>query len=240
MFKYFPLGDSAFLIKAGDDISLETHLKIRSLVRAIKDKNIEGVIDLTPAYNEIMISYDSLKLSHKVLLDKIKNIVQNLIVSEITKLEIVHIPVCYEHEFSPDIEIVAKKNNITVKEVIQIHSSSEYLVYMLGFTPGFCYLGGMSEKISTPRKENPRNKIEAGAVGIAGNQTGIYPIDSPGGWQIIGKTPLKLFDPERSPEFLVEVGNYLKFYSITKREFDEIGRLVLEKRFKLKTEIKNG
>ena len=240
MFTYFPLGDSTFLIKVGDDISLETHQKIRSLIRAIKDKNIEGIIDLTPAYNEIMISYDSLKLSYIVLLDKIKSIAKGLIVSEKAESEIVHIPVCYENDFSPDIEIVAKKNNITVKEVIQIHSSTDYLVYMLGFTPGFCYLGGMSEQISTPRKENPRNKIEAGAVGIAGNQTGIYPIDSPGGWQIIGKTPLRLFDPERSPEFLVEAGNYLKFYPVLKAEFDKIEVLVSEKRYKLKTEIRNG
>jgi inhibitor of KinA len=240
MFTYFPLGDSTFLIKVGDDISLETHQKIRSLIRAIKDKNIEGIIDLTPAYNEIMISYDSLKLSYIVLLDKIKSIAKGLIVSEKVESEIVHIPVCYETDFSPDIEIVAKKNNITVKKVIQIHSSTDYLVYMLGFTPGFCYLGGMSEQISTPRKENPRNKIEAGAVGIAGNQTGIYPIDSPGGWQIIGKTPLRLFDPERSPEFLVEAGNYLKFYPVLKAEFDKIEVLVSEKRYKLKTEIRNG
>jgi inhibitor of KinA len=111
---------------------------------------------------------------------------------------------------------------------------------MLGITPGFCYLCGMNKKIATPRKENPRNKIEAGAVGIAGNQTGIYPIDSPGGWQIIGKTPLKLFDPKRKPEFLVEAGNYLKFYSISRTEFDKIDAMVSENSYKLKTEIRNG
>ena len=240
MFKYFPLGDSAFLIKAGDDISLETHQIIRSLVRAIKDENIEGVIEFVPAYNEIVIYYNPLKLNYIGLLDKLKFIVRNINISEIIKPDLIHIPVCYENEFSPDIEIVAKKNNLTVKEVIQIHSSVDYLVYMLGFTPGFCYLGGMSEKIKTPRKENPREKIEAGSVGIAGNQTGIYPIDSPGGWQLIGKTPLKLFDSDRNPEFLIEAGNYIRFCPVSKMEYDKIIEEVVNNEYKLKRERGNG
>ena len=240
MFRYFPLGDSAFIIKAGDDISPETHQEIRSLVSAIKDKNIDGIIELTPAYNEIIISYDPLKSRYIGLLDKIKLIVKNLIVSEINKPDLIHIPVCYEIEFSPDIDIVAKKNNLTVKEVIQIHSSVDYLVYMLGFTPGFCYLGGMSAEIKTPRKENPREKIEAGSVGIAGDQTGIYPVDSPGGWQLIGKTPLKLFDPDRNPEFLIEAGNYIRFYPVTKIEYGKILAEVANNEYQLKKERGNG
>ena len=240
MFKYFPLGDSAFLIKAGDDISLNTHLKIKSIIGKIKDENIDGIIELTPAYNEILISYNPLKINYVGLLEKIKSIAENLIIFEITKSDLIYIPVCYESEFSPDIEIVAKRNNLTVKEVIQVHCSVDYLVYMLGFTPGFCYLGGMSEKISTPRKDKPRGKIEAGSVGIAGNQTGIYPVDSPGGWQLIGKTPLKLFDPERKPEFLIEAGNYIRFAPVSKVEYDKILAKVANNEYELKKERGNG
>lgn len=240
MFKYFPLGDTAFLIKAGNDISPETHKKIRNFANAIDNEKIEGVIELIPAYNEIQVCYDPEILYYVDLLDKLKDLEKKTNKSKLTKTKLIYIPVCYEKEYSIDISEVAKVNKITEQEVVKIHTDSEYLVYMLGFTPGFCYLGGMSEQISTPRKENPRNKIEAGSVGIAGNQTGIYPIDSPGGWQIIGKTPLRLFDPERKPEFLVEAGSYLKFYSITKTEFDKIEAMVSEKKYELKTEIRNG
>ncbi len=240
MFKYFPLGDSAFIVKAGNDISPDTHKKIRNFAHVIDLEKIEGVIELIPAYNEIQVCYDPDKIYYSDLLDRLHDLEQKAAKSKKTKIKLIYIPVCYENEFSIDISEIAEVNSITEQEVVKIHTDAEYLVYMLGFTPGFCYLGGMSEQISTPRKENPRNKIEAGAVGIAGNQTGIYPIDSPGGWQIIGKTPLRLFDPERNPEFLIESGNYLKFYSIKKIEFDEIEALVSEKKYKLKTEIRNG
>jgi inhibitor of KinA len=240
MFRYFPLGDSAFIVKAGNDISPDTHKKIRNFAHEIDSENIEGIIELIPAYNEIQVCYNPDKIYYTDLLHRLQNLEKKAAKSKKSKIKLIYIPVCYEKEFSIDISEVAKVNKITEKELVKIHTEAEYLVYMLGFTPGFCYLGGMSEKISAPRKENPRNKIEAGAVGIAGNQTGIYPIDSPGGWQIIGKTPLKLFDPERNPEFLIESGNYLKFYSITKTEFVEIKALVSEKKYKLKTEISNG
>jgi len=240
MYKYFPLGDSAFIIKAGNDISPEIHKKIRNFAHVIEIERIDGLIELIPAYNEIQVCYDPNEIFYTDLLDKLKDLEKKAAKSKKTKTKLIYIPVCYEKEFSIDITDVAKVNKITEQEVINIHTNSEYLVYMLGFTPGFCYLGGMSEQISTPRKKNPRNKIEAGSVGIAGNQTGIYPIDSPGGWQIIGKTPLRLFDPERNPEFLIESGNYLKFYPITKSKFDEIEAMVSEKKYELKTEIKNG
>jgi KipI family sensor histidine kinase inhibitor len=240
MFKYFPLGDSSFIVKVGNDITPETNRKIRDFVSAIDNANIKGIIELIPAYNEIQVCYNPKEISYTELLEKLRDLENKTTKSKKVKTKLIYVPVCYEKEFAIDISVVAKTNNITVQEVIKIHTDSEYLVYMLGFTPGFCYLGGMNKKIATPRKENPRNKIEAGAVGIAGNQTGIYPIDSPGGWQIIGKTPLKLFDPKRKPEFLVEAGNYLKFYSISRTEFDKIDAMVSENSYKLKTEIRNG
>jgi len=128
----------------------------------------------------------------------------------------------------PDIENVAAHNKKTVEEVIKIHTSEEYLIYMLGFIAGFPYLGGMSKEIATPRLKSPRVKIDGGSVGIAGEQTGVYPVDSPGGWQLIGRTPLKLYDAEREKPVLLEAGQYIKFKSITQEEYDRIAKEVAE------------
>ena len=219
MFNYHPLGDSAFLIKMGNDISKDIHQKVRAFQVLIHKKRIAGIIELIPAYNELLVCYKPEKIYFKDLLNELKNIEHNIDIAKLPKPKIIHIPVCYDSKFAPDLRIVAQKNKLSSNDVIKIHSSGTYLIYMLGFTPGFCYLGGLDSKIATPRKDNPRERIEAGSVGIAGNQTGIYPIDSPGGWQIIGKTPLKLFNPEKENPFLVEPGNYIKFDPITQDEF---------------------
>jgi inhibitor of KinA len=222
MFKYHPLGDAAFLIKVGDDISPNIHRKVRALKISIQKSEIKGIQEIIPAYNELMICYQPKELNYNDLLTRLKKLERNIESVDLPKPKVIQIPVCYDKKFAPDIEIVAQKNKLLVDDVIQIHTSSKYLIYMLGFTPGFCYLGGLNKKIATPRKDNPRERIEAGSVGIAGNQTGIYPIDSPGGWQIIGKTPLKLFNPENKHPFLLEAGNYIKFESISVKEFEEI------------------
>lgn len=239
MFKYYPLGDSAFIVKFGDIISPEIHNRVRAFTQKLKDKNIVGITELIPTYNELMVCYDFSLIKYDILFDELKKIKESDLVEVANTVKVIHIPVCYDNDFALDIDIVAKQNNLTVKEVIEIHSSTNYLVYMLGFTPGFCYLGGMDERIVTPRKEIPRTKINAGAVGIAGEQTGIYPIDSPGGWQIIGKTPLNLFDPNRKPEFLVEAGNYIKFDPILLSDYKEIESEVIAGKYKLNVELKN-
>ena len=131
----------------------------------------------------------------------------------------------------PDIENVASHNHKTVEEVIRIHTSEDYLIYMLGFIAGFPYLGGMSKEIATPRLKSPRVRIDGGSVGIAGEQTGIYPVDSPGGWQLIGRTPLKLYDADREKPVLLEAGQYIRFKSVTQAEYDRIEREVAEKTY---------
>ena len=240
MFKYSPLGDSSLIIKLGNSISINIHKQIRALVIEINKSKIDGIVELIPAYNELMLIYEPSKIKYNLLIDELKDIERKLSSIELPNPTIIHIPVCYDFEFAPDLEIVAKTKNLTPKEVINIHSSVEYLVYMLGFTPGFCYLGGLNNNIYTPRKEVPRQIIEAGSVGIAGNQTGIYPIDSPGGWQIIGKTPLALFAPDRKPEFLIEAGNYLKFEAISKIQYDEIKILLEKGKYQIKRERRDG
>lgn len=240
MFTYFPLGDSSFIVKVGNDISVESHRKIIAFAKKMSKSKNAGIIELVPAYNELLVHYNPQILPYNKLLDIFKEIEANLNISKSYTSELLHIPVCYNDEFSPDIEIVAKRNKLTVNEVIRIHTSKEYLVYMLGFTPGFCYLGGLDERIATPRKDAPRQLIEAGSVGIAGSQTGIYPIDSPGGWQIIGKTPLKLFNPESKPEFLIEAGNYLKFEAINISQFRKIEESISNGTYQVKREKRNG
>ena len=148
--------------------------------------------------------------------------VQDMIPEEASASRVFEIPVCYGGEYGPDIENIAKHAGLTEEEVIEIHSSKDYLIYMLGFLPGFSYLGGLDERIHTPRLANPRIRIPAGSVGIGGSQTGIYPLDSPGGWQLLGMTPVKTYDPEREDPILFEAGNYIRFVPVSEEEYKQI------------------
>ena len=171
----------------------------------------------------------------KQLKEKLEKLLSEMGDIEIPPSPVLEIPVLYGGEMGPDLPFVAENAGLSEEEVIRIHSGTEYLIYMLGFTPGFTYLGGMSDKIATPRLQQPRVKIPAGSVGIAGSQTGIYPIDSPGGWQLIGRTPLKMYDPNRETPILPEAGQYMKFYPIDQAEYDRILKAVEEGRYQLKT-----
>lgn len=220
--KYQVAGDRALNIEFGNTISQEINSKIRAMTVAMETKEIKGVVEVVPTYRSVMVHYDSLKTSHQELVDTLRNLEKNLEHIDLPAPEVIEIPTLYGGEYGPDIENVAKHNQLTVEEVIKIHTAKEYLIYMLGFTPGFPYLGGMDTRIATPRLKSPRTKIPGGSVGIAGEQTGIYPIDSPGGWQLIGRTPLSLFDPGRDNPILLKAGNYISFKSINEQEYKEI------------------
>ena len=224
--KYIPSGDSAFIIKAGDVISEEVNLVVRKLLARLEDENIPGVIDFIPSYNELMVCYDPAKIGYGRLLETLRACAADPAAILLPAPMVVHVPVLYGGEAGPDLHHVAEYNGLAAEEVISIHCSTDCLVYMLGFTPGFCYLGGMDRRIATPRQETPRLKIPAGSVGIAGEQTGIYPLESPGGWQLIGRTPLRLFTPDRKPEFLFNAGDYIRFFSVDKDEYERIAAAV--------------
>jgi len=166
------------------------------------------------SYN-VTSGYEVMKAILKELLTNMKETVDE-------KKKVIEIPVCYGGSFGPDLEIVAKHHHLTPEQVIHIHSKPKYLVHMIGFAPGFPYLGGLNEEIATPRRQSPRVKIPAGSVGIAGNQTGVYPIESPGGWQIIGRTPVKLFNPHKTPPTLLQTGNYITFKPISRKEYEQL------------------
>ncbi|RXI41781.1 allophanate hydrolase [Clostridium tetani] len=238
--KYLTAGDKALTIEYGNEISEDISSKVRSMMVALETNKIDGIVEIVPTYRSLMVHYNPLIIGYDDLVNKLKSLENKLEDISLPEPEVIEIPTVYGGEYGPDIENVAKHNKITVEEVIKIHSSKEYLIYMLGFTPGFPYLGGMDEKIATPRLKSPRTKINKGSVGIAGSQTGIYPIDSPGGWQLIGKTPLKLYEPNREVPILLKAGNYIKFIPIFEGEYKSIEKAVNNGTYKYNTYIKKS
>lgn len=219
--KYLLAGDKAIVVEFGDIIDEDINRKVINLMKNIESSSlINSIYEMIPTYRSIMIIYNPLKITFNDLINSVKNIECNLKVLDKREKNIIKIPVLYGNDYGPDIDTVAKHNRLSIEEVIRLHSEAEYLVYMLGFTPGFTYLGGMNNKLETPRLDNPRVKIPEGSVGIAGKQTGVYPIESPGGWQLIGRTPIKLYNPKRENPILLKAGDYVKFTPITKDEFN--------------------
>ena len=218
--KIRPTGDSALLISFGEAIDEKINGRVHSIAREIEKAGFEWLVETVPAYSSLLVIYDPLKASYTEVEASIKPLLNAR--REAFEGRLVEIPVVYGSSYGPDIGFVAEHSGLTVDEVIEIHSRPVYRVYFLGFLPGFAYLGGMDERIATPRLERPRLKVPAGSVGIAGKQTGIYPIESPGGWRLIGRTPLRLFNPSKEPPTLLQPGDRVKFVPIDENEFREI------------------
>jgi KipI family sensor histidine kinase inhibitor len=220
--RYLAAGDEGLLVEFGNEIHPDTHHRVYGFARAVEEAHIQGVEEIIPSYRSLLVAYDPLLISLEELADQLKNIEKNLSRIKIPEHRRVEIPTLYGGEFGPDLDFVASHHGLTPKEVIRFHSSQDYLVYMLGFTPGFAYLGGNLEKIATPRLKTPRVAVPAGSVGIAENQTGIYPFEIPGGWQIIGRTPLKLFNPIRPPYSLLAAGDMVRFIPIDEKQYVDL------------------
>lgn len=219
------LSDNAVTVQFGETIDPEINLRVQLAYKMINASGIRGIIELVPTYRSLSVYYDPAELSLSALKAEIEPLIKNIKASADERGELIRIPVAYGGKYGEDLSRVAGLNGLSEQEVISIHTEPEYPIYMLGFLPGFCYLGGMDKRIAAPRLATPRVKIAAGSVGIAGSQTGIYPIDSPGGWQIIGRTPKKLYDPNREKPILLEAGMRIKFYSIDEEEFLRISGL---------------
>jgi inhibitor of KinA len=217
------ISETSVLIEFGKEINPDVNKKVRTFCSYLDKNPFTGMMECVPAFASVSIVYNPLEMNsaspYEVVKSILKDILSKLDFTSPDKEHIVEIPVCYGGEFGPDIEHVAEINNLTVEEIIKIHSEGRYLVYMIGFAPGFPYLGGMSEKIAAPRRETPRQVIPAGSVGIAGMQTGVYPIETPGGWQLIGRTPIKMFDLNGNPKSLLKAGDIAKFYPISYEEY---------------------
>lgn len=212
-------GDSSILIEFAKEISPEINRKISATIQLMKEQHIEGVVDMIPAFCSLLINYDPRVISYEEIRERMQALVKVEVKAGETRKRIFEIPVCYGGEYGPDIANIAEHAGLTEEEVIRIHSSKDYLIYMLGFLPGFTYLGGLDERLHTPRLANPRIRISAGSVGIGGSQTGIYPLDSPGGWQLMGMTPVKTYDPDREVPILVEAGDYIRFVPVDEEEY---------------------
>ena len=221
--RFLLTGDTSLSAEFGNEISEAINAQIRAFTIALEKSNIPGVVELVPTYRSCMIHYDPGVISYAALASRLQGLLGKLDSIAIPPSDVLEVPVLYGgEEMGPDLAFVAQHAGISEQEVVDIHTSTEYLIYMLGFTPGFTYLGGMSDKLETPRLKQPRVKIPAGSVGIAGKQTGVYPIDSPGGWQLIGRTPVKMYDPNRETPILPKAGQYIKFRAIDRAEYDDI------------------
>lgn len=217
------ISETAALVEFGKVINEKINKRVRTFCNYLDDHPFKGFVEYVPAFTSISVIYNPLELNYESPYEKVKELLEEMLChvdfSKVYEENIVNIPVCYGGKFGPDIEHVAEINNLAVEEVIKIHSEGKYLVYMIGFAPGFPYLGGMSERISAPRRESPRIAIPEGSVGIAGMQTGVYPIETPGGWQLIGRTPIKMFKLNRQPQSILKAGDIAKFYPISYDEY---------------------
>jgi inhibitor of KinA len=223
----FPLGDAALTIDFGNVMDEAINESVLCLFRQLKAHKIEGVTDLVPAYSTLTVYYDLPSVlaksngytAYETMVAHISQVMNYKVASTIRQQKKIKVPVCYTGDFAPDIAALAHQKSLSVEEVIKLHTARLYKVYMIGFLPGFAYMGKVNERIAVPRKPQPRFKVEGGSVGIAGFQTGIYPMASPGGWQIIGRTPLLLFNKEKKAPVLLQPGDEVQFFSIGEDEF---------------------
>ncbi|HET7578213.1 MAG TPA: 5-oxoprolinase subunit PxpB [Bacillales bacterium] len=221
-FRYKPAGDRSILVELGDTINEKINARVRGLADLVESDGESGFGEVILGYKTLLVDYDPIQLSFQEAVSEMKHWEDRIIDQDAPKGRLVEIPTVYGGEMGPDLNDVAEHNGLTPEEVVKIHSGTRYLVYFLGFTPGFPFLGGMSEKIATPRLSSPRVSIPGGSVGIAESQTGIYPVSSPGGWRLIGRTPVQLYDHERENPFLLEPGDHVQFTQMEADEFEQI------------------
>lgn len=231
-------GDTSVAVVFGNEISTDINTRIRAFDEALAEEQIDGVYETVPTYCSLTIHYAPEKIRYEALQEKLGTLLAVSHKAQKLNTIVMEIPVVYGGEYGPDLETVAAHNGMSPEDVIRIHSGAEYLIYMLGFTPGFSYMGGMDESIATPRLKTPRVLIPAGSVGIAGKQTGIYPIDSPGGWQLIGRTPVKLYDAHRDTPILLDAGLHVKFIPIDEAEYKRIETRIEQGRYHCHSYVK--
>jgi inhibitor of KinA len=212
------MGDRALLIELGDEISPSVNKRVRELFLKLDREALKGIMELVPSYRSVMVVYDPLMISLTSLQETILRLHRQANAPSLPEPKTLEAPVVYGGRFGPDLQWVADFHGISPEEVVRYHVQPVYQVYMIGFTPGFPYLGEVPEAIATPRRETPRTVVPQGSVAIAQKQTGIYPVPSPGGWHILGWTPLKLFDAEKWPPTPIEIGDLVRFFPIHEKE----------------------
>ena len=226
-----PLGDCALIVELGDAINEATHLHVQAARRALVAEPLPGVSEVVPAYTTVTLFYDPCAVVQagapvaeiaEWLGAQVRERLKNPPKTAKSKPRTIEVPVCYGGEHGPDLNRVATQARLAPEEVVRRHAKAEYRVHLIGFAPGFPYLGGLPKELVTPRHAKPRMTVPAGSVGIGGEQTGIYPQSTPGGWNLIGRTPLRLFRPEDDPPVLLQAGDIVKFHAITPEEFEKM------------------
>jgi len=215
------MGDRGLLLEFGDGIRREINVKVRRMALAIQTEAIDGIVETVPTYRSLLIIYNPVILSFEGLGRRLTQIEEGLEQISLPEPRLTRIPVVYGGVYGPDLEGVARVHRISPEEVIQLHCSRSYLIYMIGFMPGYPYMGELPEALATPRLQTPRLRVPKGSVAIAQRQTGIYSMESPGGWHILGRTPVELFDPGKDPPALLQMGDFVEFYPIDEKEFKE-------------------
>lgn len=216
--RFSPLGDSALMVHFGAEINHDVHKRVQAFADQLAEHPTLSQFELTTAFTTACVFYDPTSMSFTDLCEQLQPIAAQRHVHRMRSPHVVEIPVCYGGQYGPDLPFVAQQNGLSEDEAIALHTSGDYFTYMIGFAPGFPYLGGLPTRISTPRRPIPREIVPAGSVGIAGNQTGIYPLATPGGWQLIGRTPLALFRPLEDPPSLLRAGDSVRFRAISPAE----------------------
>jgi inhibitor of KinA len=218
-------GDRSLLAVYGIGVDPAVNEKVRRMAALLTNSHPPGIAAVVGSYCTLSVHYDPLQIGFQGVVSLLLGLEQNLSRETVAEARTIDIPVCYDHAFGPDLDFVAKHNKMSRNEVIARHSATGYHIYAIGFAPGFCYLGGLDRKLHTPRLKTPRFKVPAGSVGIAGNQTGVYPLESPGGWRLIGRTPLRLFAPEHRHPLLYQPGDTIRFRPVLLEEYQHLHRL---------------
>lgn len=216
--------DQSLLVYFGEKITITANEQVRKLLQLLEEEPIAGVRNLHPAYCSLLVKFDALKWRHESLEKELRKYLGRLDKIKLAPPRQLEIPVCYGGEFGPDLDDVAALHGIPSEQIIKLHSSATYLVYFLGFVPGFAYLGELPEELVTPRLPSPRKRVPAGSVGIAGNQTGVYPFETPGGWRLLGRTPVAMFRTDREGLSLLSIGDRVRFVPISRERFSELSR----------------
>jgi inhibitor of KinA len=217
--RFQPSSDQSLLVYFGHEIALQAHEQVRRLLRLLELEPIAGIRNLHPAYCSVLVKFDALKLQHNELEAILKEYLDRLEEVSLPEPCQVEIPVCYGGEYGPDLSEVAAMHGMTPAQAVELHTSTSYLVYFLGFVPGFAYLGELPEALVTPRLATPRRRVPAGSVGIAGSQTGVYPFATPGGWRLLGRTPMAMFRTDREGFSLLSIGDRVRFTPISVERF---------------------
>jgi inhibitor of KinA len=213
------MGDTAVVVRLGDHIDPDTLRSVRALAHLLDRRGVPGMLEYVPAFTTITVYYDLLGSSLEEICGALERLAAKAAAGEEPPQPLVTIPVCYGGVYGEDLEWVARHAGMTAEDVIEVHAGAEYVVGMMGFAPGFPYLAGLPERIAAPRRASPRVRVPAGSVGIAGSQTGIYPLETPGGWQLIGRTPLTLFRPWENPPTLLRAGHQVRFQPIGEEQY---------------------